>query len=153
MNKKQTVAFAMFAMVFGVAISPLIAANNAEARPDDIRYSMYGDLSAPNGKQLPGGSKVGTYSLSVKDEIITIYASLDKRPTNGMVYEGWLADIDSGETLSIGKFKEEMKRGFFNTQPAFNYDILLITEEPIGESGHLPNKVVAVVPLNGPFGQ
>ena len=153
MNKKQTSSFALLAMVFGVAIFPLIATNNVEARPDDIRYATQGDLASPNGHNQPGGSRIGTYSLSVKDEIVTIYAGLDKRPNDGMVYEGWLIDVESGTNQSLGKFQDGIKRGFFYAQPNFSYDRFVITEEPLGDLNPSINKVVAVAPLNEPFGK
>ena len=44
MNKKQTYAFAMLAMVFGIAASPIISADDAEARTE-IEYVLSGDLT------------------------------------------------------------------------------------------------------------
>jgi len=153
MNKKQTYAFAMLAMVFGVATSPILLAENAEARPADNRYTLFGDLTAPSGDKPFGGDNAGTYSIGVKDEFTTFYAQLDKRASPGMVFEGWLVDVQTGEKLSTGIFKEDVKRGIFTLDPGFHYDVFVITEEPLIDSDPTPNKPVAGVPLSTPFGQ
>ena len=154
MNKKQTFAFAMLAMVLGVATSPILSAENVEAaRPADVRYDLAGDLTAPSGDKPFGGYTVGFYSFAVHDEFTTIHAELDQRATAGMVYEGWLVDVETGEKLSTGIFKENVQRGFFSLDPGFHYDVFVITEEPVIDSDPTPNKPVAGVPLGTPFGQ
>ena len=153
MNKKQTRVLAMLAMVFGVAISPIIAADNAEARPAYTRYILQGDLTAPNNDKPFGGEIAGIYYIGVKDEFTSIYAGLESRASSGMVFEGWLVDIDTGEKLSTGTFKEGVQRGFFTVNPGFHYDVFVVTEEPIFDTDPTPNKPVAGVPLSAPFGQ
>ena len=153
MNKKQTYAFAMLAMVFGVAASPILLVENAEARPADNRYTLFGDLTSPSGDKPFGSDNAGTYSIGVKDEFTTIYAQLDSRASPGMVFEGWLVDVQTGEKLSTGIFKEDVKRGIFTLDPGFHYDVFVITEEPLIDSDPAPNKPVAGVPLITPFGQ
>jgi len=153
MNRKQTFAFAMLAMVFGVVTSPILLAENAEARPDDNRYTLSGDLTVPNNDKPFGGDNAGSYSIGVKDEFTTIYAGLNSRASSGMVYEGWLVDVQTGEKLSTGIFKEDVKRGFFTLDPGFHYDVFVITEEPVIDSDPAPNRPVAGVPLSTPFGQ
>jgi hypothetical protein len=155
MNKKQIHTIAMFAIVFGVAISPIITADNAEARLANIRYILHGDLTAPNNDKPFGGKDIGTYNIHIRDNGSTsIYVELDHRPSNGMKFEGWLIDIETGEKLSTGTFKESVKRGFFTgIAPEFHYDIFVVTEEPIIDSDPAPNKPVAGVPLSAPFGQ
>ena len=154
MNKKQTFAFAMLVMVFGVATSPILSAENVEAaRADDIRYALTGDLTAPNNDKPFGGDTVGFFSIGVKDESTTIYAGLESRAPAGMVYEGWLVDVETGEKLSVGIFNEGIQRGFFALDPGFHYDVFVITEEPVLDSNPAPNRAVAGVPLDTPFGQ
>lgn len=154
MNKKQTFAFAMLAMVFGVATSPILLADNAEARPDDNRYILHGHLTSPNGETPFGGDRVGYYSIGVKDEFTSIYAKLDQGPSSGMVFEGWLVDVQTGEKLSTGIFKDDHKRGeSFTVDSKFHYDVFVVTEEPKIDSDPAPNKPVAGVPLDKPFGQ
>ena len=145
----------MFAIVFGVAISPIITADNAEARLANIRYILHGDLTAPNNDKPFGGKDIGTYNIHIRDNGSTsIYVELDHRPSNGMKFEGWLIDIETGEKLSTGTFKESVKRGFFTgIAPEFHYDIFVVTEKPIIDSDPAPNKPVAGVPLSAPFGQ
>ena len=159
MNKKQTYAFAMLAMVFGIAASPIISADDAEARTE-IEYVLSGDLTAPSGDKPFGGEDVGSYHILGLDstDSIAITFSLEKRPSEGMVYEGWLIDVETGEKLSTGIFKgkihERTQFGFFGgIDEQFHYDIFVITEEPIIDTDPNPNKPVAGVPLSAPFGQ
>ena len=155
MNKKQTHTLALLAIVFGVAISPIIAADYVEARPADIRYTLNGDLTAPNNDKPFGGNNVGTYAITITDDRTSIYTGLKINPTNGMVFEGWLVDIETGEKLSTGTFKEGVKRGFFTgIAQEFHYDVFVITEEPIIDSDPAPTlPPVGGVPLSTPFGQ
>ena len=72
-----------------------------------------------------------------------------------MIFEGWLVDVETGEKLSTGTFKEGVKRGFFFlNEPEFHYDVFVITEEPIIDSDPAPTlPPVGGVPLSAPFGQ
>ena len=153
MNKKQTQTFALLAIVFGVAMAPMIATQNAEARPADNRFIIQGDLTAPNNDKPFGGKTAGTFNIHVKEDVSTVYVSLDKGPSNRMVLEGWLIDVQTGEKLSTGTLKEGVKRGFFLIDPEFHYDIFVVTEEPIIDSDPAPNKPVAGATLSTPFGQ
>ena len=156
MNKKQIHALAMFAMVFGVAISPIILADNAEAKPADIRSILHGDLTAPNGDKPFGGEIAGNYYIQTSEERTTIFASLENRASDGMVLEGWLVDVETGEKLSTGVFKDHSRvNGGFAVldNPGFHYDVFVITEEPRFDTDPTPNKPVAGVPLSLPFGQ
>ncbi len=155
MNKKQTLA--MLAMVFGVALSPIIIADDAEARLTDNRYILQGDLTAPNNDKPFGGDRIGTYSIHVTDEYAHIYAVLNSGPSNGMVFEGWLVDVETGEKLSTGTFQEGRydNRGFFFIiDPEFHYDVFVVTEEPSIDLDPTPTlPPVGAVPLSAPFGQ
>ncbi len=155
MNKKHTLA--MLALVFGVALSPIIAADDAEAKAFDFTRSiLQGDLTAPNGDKPFGGEIAGNYSIHVYDELTIIFAELENGASNGMVLEGWLVDIETGEKFSTGIYKEPSKvNGGFSVliDPGFHYDVFVITEEPRFDTDPTPNKPVAGVPLSAPFGQ
>jgi len=157
MNKKQTHTLALLAMVFGVALSPIILADNADARLADNRYILQGDLTAPNNGKPFGGDNVGTYSIHVKDDFTFIYAALNNSPSNGMLFEGWLVDVETGEKLSTGIFNEASRGNsgfFFFSEPEFYYDVFVVTEEPIIDSDPAPTlPPVGGVPLSAPFGQ
>jgi len=157
MNKKQTHTLALLALVFGVAISPILAADNAEARnPPESRYILQGDLTAPNNDKPFGGENVGIYNIHVRDDYSTIFVSLENGPSDGMVLEGWLVDIETGEKFSTGVYDEKsnVNGGLsFLVDPGFHYDVFVITEEPRLDSDPTPNKPVAGVPLSTPFGQ
>jgi len=157
MNKKQTHTLALLALVFGVAISPILAADNAEARnPPESTYILQGDLTAPNNDKPFGGENVGIYNIHVRDEYSTIFVSLEKGPSDGMVLEGWLVDIETGEKFSTGVYDEKSRVNGGLSQIVdlgFHYDVFVITEEPRLDSDPTPNKPVAGVPLSTPFGQ
>ncbi len=157
MNRKQTLAFVMLAAVFGIAASPIISADNAEARVP-IQYVLSGDLTAPSGDKPFGGEDVGNYHFIGIADTTAISFSLEKKPSEGMVYEGWLIDVETGEKKSTGIFKgnlhERTQHGFFGgIDSQFYYDLFVITEEPIIDTDPNPNKPVAGVPLSAPFGQ
>ena len=156
MNKKQTHALAMLALVFGVAISPIVLADNAEAKPADIRHILYGDLTAPNGDKPFGGEIAGNYYIQTSEERTIVFASLENGASDGMVLEGWLVDVETGEKLSTGVFKDHSRvNGGFAVldNPGFHYDVFVITEEPRFDTDPTPNKPVAGVLLSAPFGQ
>ncbi len=147
---------AMFAIVFGVAISPIILADNAEAKPAEIRSILHGDLTAPNGDKPFGGEIAGNFNIYTTDEITSIYATVENRASDGMVLEGWLVDVETGEKFSTGVYKENSRiNGGFAVlfDPGFHYDVFVITEEPRFDTDPTPNKPVAGVPLSFPFGQ
>ncbi len=157
MNKKQTHTLALLALVFGVAISPILAADNAEARrPLESTYILQGDLTAPNNDKPFGGENVGIYNIHVRDDYSTIFVSLENGPSDGMVLEGWLVDIETGEKFSTGVYDEKSNvNGGLSllVDPGFHYDVFVMTEEPRLDSDPTPNKPVAGVPLSTPFGQ
>jgi len=156
MNKKQTHALAMLALVFGIALSPIILADNAEARTAVITYALHGDLTAPNSDKPFGGEMVGTYNIHATNERTSIYAAVENRASDGMVLEGWLVDVETGEKLSTGVFKEHSRINggiVAIDNPGFHYDVFVITEEPRFDTDPTPNKPVAGVLLSAPFGQ
>ena len=154
MNKKQTIAFAMVAMVFGVMTSPIISAQDAEARIFPSKYVLHGELTAPSGDKPFGGEPVGTYHIQTRGGFTGINVNLEYRASEGMVYEGWLVDVQTGEKLSTGTLKEGTQRGYFGgLAPEFHYDVFVVTEEPRIDSDPKPNTPVAGVPLSDPFGQ
>ena len=111
MNKKQTFAFTMLAMVFGVAASPVISADNAEARIFPSKYVLHGDLTAPSNDKPFGGERVGKYYIETRAGFTTISTSLEKRASEGMIFEGWLVDVETGEKLSTGTTDGDIIRG------------------------------------------
>jgi len=153
MNSKQKTGIALMAIVFGLAISPALS-NEADARvtlPDAI---IQDDLTAPKGDKPFGGVNSGNFYVHVKDDVTTIYAELDQRPSTGTVYEGWLVDADSGEKTSFGKFQEYRQVHLLATiDTQFNNDLIVITEEPLADSDPAPHTPVAGAVLGNPYGQ
>jgi len=155
MNKIHTIA--MFAIVFGVALSPIILSHDAEARVADTRYILQGDLTAPSNDKPFGGDTIGTYSVHVTDDYTYITAELTNGPSRAMVYEGWLVDVETGEKLSTGLFDDgryDNRAFFFLNDAEFHYDVFVITEEPVKDLDPTPSlPPVGAVPLGLPFGQ
>ena len=120
---------------------------------DTSSSSMNGSLTAPAGEAPFGGNTVGTYSINVENGDHVNVTTHIKSTSSNMVLEGWLVDMDTGYKLSLGKADSHGKLMF--SQPMVNpwiYDVLVITEEPIGDSDPAPNKPVGGVLLEGSFG-
>jgi len=128
MNSKQKTGIALMAIVFGLAISPALVSNDAEARFSVPQATLQGDLTAAQGDKPFGGEAVGNFYVHVQDTHTVIYVDFDSKPTPGTVYEGWLVDVDSGEKTSFGKFQENRNRNFITTvDNQFNNDLIVIT--------------------------
>ena len=162
MNTKIKTGIAMMAIVFGIALSPILS-NDAEAErffpPTTI---LQGELTSPSDDKPFGGDVVGKYTLSSYDGgsldgKTTIYVKFDSRPSPGTVYEGWLIDADSGEKTSFGRFQENTQRQiqFFQTsvESNFNNDLIVITEEPFVDTDPAPHTPVGGAVLAKSFGQ
>ncbi len=154
MNSKQKTGIALMAIVFGLAISPALVSNDAEARFSVPQATLQGDLTAAQGDKPFGGEAVGNFYVHVQDTHTVIYVDFDSKPTPGTVYEGWLVDVDSGEKTSFGKFQENRNRNFITTvDNQFNNDLIVITEEPVSDSDPAPATPVSGAVLGTPFGQ
>ncbi len=142
------------AMVFGLVMSPALLSNDAEARVELPKAILQGDLTAPQGDKPFGAEAVGNFYAHVQDTHTVIYVDFNGQPSEGMVFEGWLVDVDSGEKTSFGTFQEHRNRAFITTiDNQFNNDLIVITEEPILDSDPAPNKPVGGAVLGTPFGQ
>ena len=154
MNSKQITGFAMMAIVFGLAISPALTSNEAEARVELPKAIIQDDLTAPSGDKPFGGTEVGSFFVNVKDDFSVIFVDFDRQPSEGMVFEGWLVDVDSGEKTSFGKFTEERNRNFITlVDNQFNNELIVITEEPFFDPDPAPATPVGGAVLTTPFGQ
>ena len=162
MNTKQKTGIALMAIVFGLVLSPALAPSEASAiapnrtfaETPDTFYKR-GALTAPSGDKPFGGDVVGNYFLRVNDHNVKINVDFWSMPSSGMVYEGWLVDVDTGYKLSLGQFNTQSD-GLFFEQDIVNpwiYNVLVITEEPMDDTNPAPNMPVGGVPLSEPFGQ
>ena len=144
----------MLAMVFGLAMSPALVSNEAEARFSVPQATLQGDLTAPQGDKPFGGKTVGNFYAHVQDSQTVIYVDFDRMPSEGTVYEGWLVDVDSGEKTSFGTFQENRNRNFITSvDTQLNNDLIVITEEPRIDSDPAPATPVGGAVLGTPFGQ
>lgn len=161
MNTKTKTGIAMMAIVFGIALSPILA-NEAQANTFSPSVVLQGDLTSPSEDKPFGGDTVGTYIVGVYDAgkrggQTTIAVELDSKATSGTVYEGWLVDEDSGDKTSLGRFQENTQRQtqFYTVtiSSTFNNDLLVITEEPIVDTDPAPNRPIGGAVLGKPYGQ
>jgi len=161
MNTKQKTGIAMMAIVFGIALSPILS-NEAEARIFTPSFVLQGELTAPSDDKPFGGDAVGAYIIGVYDSDrrggqTTILVEFDSRATPGTVYEGWLVDKDTGEKTSFGIFQENKQRQtqfyMVTVSSVFNNDLIVITEEPFVDTDPAPNTPVGGAVLGTPYGQ
>ena len=161
MNTKTKTGIALMALVFGIALSPILS-NEAEAKTFSPFVLLQGELTAPSDDKPFGGDDVGSYIVGVYDAgkrggQTTISIEFDSKATPGSVYEGWLVDVDSGEKTSFGIFHENTQRQeqFYSVtiSSTFNNDLVVITEEPIVDTDPAPNRPVGGAVLDYPYGQ
>jgi len=161
MNTKTITGFAMMALVFGIALSPILS-NEAEAEVTNIqrpsKVIVQGDLTAPMDDKPFGGDVVGDYYIQVRNDQATIHVSFDTRASPGTVYEGWLVDADSGVKTSFGIIQDSAYRQSgvhltTNVENNFNNDLIVITEEPRLDTDPAPHTPVGGAVLAKPFGQ
>jgi hypothetical protein len=161
MITKTKTGIALMALVFGIALSPMLS-NEALAKTFPPLVVLQGELTAPNQDQPFGGEVVGAYTIGVYDTgmrggLTTISVQIDSKATPGTVYEGWLVDTDSGEKTSFGRFQENTQRQEqFHTVSVvsnFNNDLIVITEEPIVDTDPAPDTPIAGAVLENPYGQ
>ena len=159
MNTKTITGFAMMALVFGIALSPILS-NEAEAanilRP--TKMVVQGELTAPMNDKPFGGNVVGDYYLQVRDDNAIISVRIDANASPGTVYEGWLVDADSGLKTSFGliqdsKYRQSGLELTTSVEKSFNNDLVVITEEPIVDTDPAPNTPIGGAVLGTPFGQ
>ncbi len=161
MITKTKTGIALMALVFGIALSPILS-NEALAKTFPPSVVLQGELTAPSDDKPFGGDVVGSYVIGVYDagtldDRTTIYIEIDSRATPSTVYEGWLVDADSGKKTSFGRFQENTQRQeqFYtvSVESNFNNDLVVITEEPIVDTDPAPNTPIAGAVLGNPYGQ
>jgi len=158
MNTKTT-RIALMALIFGIIMAPIaitqaeaIAPNKTLADTPDT-FFIRGDLTEPAGEAPFGGDATGKYLIRVNGQYVSILTFFESSPSEGMVHEGWLVDMATGYKLSLGQ--SDTRNHLFFSQTIVNpwiYDVLVITEEPIGDTDPSPNKPVGGILLEEPFG-
>ena len=127
-----------------------IAPGSIFAETPGIYFERGALTSSSDGKPFGGDMVVGNYFVRVNDHNVKINVDFDtSAPSEGMVLEGWLVDVDSDYKLSIGQFNTA-NNGLFLNQDIVNfeiYDILVITEESADDENPAPNKPVGGVLL------
>ena len=148
------------ALIFGIAMAPITITQADAIAPDRTladtpdTFFIRGDLTAPAGDAPFGGKVVGDYLIQANGQDISILTNFESNPSFGMVHEGWLVDMAIGYKLSLGQ--SDAQNHIFFSQTIVNpwiYDVLVITEESIGNTNPAPNVPVGGIALQTPFGQ
>jgi len=162
MISKSILGISITIVALGLILPLSISSNQADAvTPGQIgletpnTFFLGGDLTSPNDDKPFGGESVGDYFIRINENSIRILVEFDNPASDGTVYEGWLVDVNSGYKLSLGQLSEYGNMLFF-AQDIVNpwiYDVLVISEEPLGDTDPSPDTPVGGVPLSKPFGQ
>jgi hypothetical protein len=149
MSKKSiTISITAFLAVSLIASTSL--GNNQIAFAQD---KIEGKLTAPSGDNPFGGAEVGMVEIGYIDNKVSVNAKLDKSPSEGMVFEGWLVDPDTGYKLSTGLLDENNAQTFEQSiVNPFIYNVYVVTEEPYEDTDPNANVPIGGFALPSPFG-
>ncbi|MGH9980202.1 MAG: esterase/lipase family protein [Nitrososphaeraceae archaeon] len=115
------------------------------------------DLTTPTMGNMYGGDKKGSFDFTFQNNNILGNATMNEKPADGKVYEGWFEDKGdaSGYSLSIGKFNEDDNTLAINQTMVnpYTYTIFFVTAEPVDDPDPNPSDVVVGTKLPIPFGQ
>ena len=115
------------------------------------------DLTTPTMGNMYGGDKKGSFDFTFQNNNILGNATMNEKPADGKVYEGWFEDKGdaSGYSLSVGKFNEDDNTLAVNQTMVnpYTYTIFFVTAEPVDDPDPNPSDVVVGTKLPIPFGQ
>lgn len=151
MNSKTILGFAV-AAVLATAIIVAAFSQQATANEDKDKTRITGDLTAPSGDNPIGGDKIGTFKIKTDGHKTKISADVEVEAADGMVLEGWLVDKETGYKLSLGQLRGDSLHLRQNIVNPFTYNMLVITEEPAGDTDPNPAAPVGGAVLPNPFG-
>ena len=132
----------------------LIANTNLVNQEAFAQEKIEGKLTAPSGDKPFGGDDVGTIEIEYNKNNVSIMAELNKSPSEGMVFEGWLVDPDTGYKLSTGLLDENNAQTFEQViVNPYIYNVYVVTEEPSEDVDPNANVPAGGFALPSPFGQ
>ena len=147
-NKIITISMAAI-----LAVS-LIASTNFGNQVVFAQEQIEGKLTAPSGDKPFGGDEVGTIEIEHDKNNVSIMVELNQSPSEGMVFEGWLVDPDTGYKLSTGLLDENNAQTFEQViVNPYIYNVYVVTEEPSEDVDPNANVPVGGFALPSPFGQ
>ncbi|MGD1838299.1 MAG: hypothetical protein ACPKPY_09630 [Nitrososphaeraceae archaeon] len=116
--------------------------------------TIEGTLTSPSGDNPFGGEDTGTIGIEYDKNNVSIMSELNKSPSEGMVFEGWLVDPDTGYKLSTGLLDENNAQTFEQViVNPYIYNVYVVTEEPLEDVDPNANVPVGGFVLPSPFGQ
>lgn len=148
MNSKSVLGIAGAAVMAAV----LIAAALGQTAIADDKTRITGELTAPSGGNPFGGETIGTFKIKTDGHATRISADVEIEPAEGMVLEGWLVDAGTGYKLSLGQLRGDSLNLRQNMVNPFTYNMVVITEEPVGDTDPNPAAPVGGSLLPSPFG-
>ena len=132
----------------------LIANTNFVNQEVFAQEKIEGKLTAPSGDKPFGGDDVGTIEIEYDKNNVSIMSELNKSPSEGMVFEGWLVDPDTGYKLSTGLLDENNAQTFEQViVNPYIYNVYVVTEEPVEDVDPNANIPAGGFALPSPFGQ
>ena len=136
-----------------IAVS-LIANINFVNQEAFAQETIEGKLTTPSGDKPFGGDDVGTIEIEYDKNNVSIMAKLNKSPSEGMVFEGWLVDPDTGYKLSTGLLDENNAQTFEQViVNPYIYNLYVVTEEPLEDVDPNANVPAGGFALPSPFGR
>ena len=132
----------------------LITNTNLGNREIFAQEKIEGKLTSPSGDKPFGGDDTGTIEIEYDKNNVSIMSELNQSPSEGMVFEGWLVDPDTGYKLSTGLLDENNAQTFKQliVNP-YIYNVYVVTEEPSEDVDPNANVPVGGFALPIPFGQ
>ena len=132
----------------------LMANTNFVNQEAFAQEKIEGKLTAPSGDKPFGGDDVGTIEIEYDKNNVSIMSELNKSPSEGMVFEGWLVDPDTGYKLSTGLLDENNAQTFEQViVNPYIYNVYVVTEEPVEDVDPNANIPAGGFALPSPFGQ
>ncbi len=151
MNQKSVLGIAV-AAVMAAALVAAAFGQTAVAKEADDKTRIRGELTAPSGGNPFGGDAIGTFKIKTDGHATRISAQVEIEPADGMVLEGWLVDAATDYKLSLGQLRGDSLNFRQNMVNPFTYNVIVITEEPVGDTDPNPATPVGGALLPSPFG-
>lgn len=153
-SNKKILAMALAAVLATGTIAVLSVQSAQADHGDSEKGTIRGDLTSPADGNPFGGDEIGSYSFTTNGQKTIVRAHVEIEPSDGTVLEGWLVDMGTGYKLSLGQFNDRGSLAFGQKMVnSYTYNVLVVTEEPEGDTDPNPATPVGGAELPSPFGQ
>jgi hypothetical protein len=140
---ERVLAFSIIALILLTVTSttPNLHLGSAQAQ-EEVEKS--GDLTVPEDDRPFGGDNAGTYTIGQDRYGLRIQVNMDVQPTNATIYEAWLVDNATGNTLSVGQLVDDELAVTQEITNSSSYNLIEVTEEPVNDSNPSRNQSAVV---------